>query len=390
MSNLRALTPDPSPVERARGEKADVDVGAPSGATSGKKESARRQPGAGAEAATEAASNTRYDYERLRAALQEYFDTHPRHAVKNICKAIGVGAATLNQWKNQKYPGDVNRISGLVAKFLADRAAAEKRAAAQDLALPKIKPVETAAWREAFSAFYLAQDTRGIMIVAGRPGIGKTFAAKEYIRRERGGALFLDADFSWKSPTPFFYQAYHALTDSLTNYRLAKAKVAFLAALKDNPKTLVVNDAQNLSYFTIDHICAISESVGVAVILLGHERLIKMLRSRPNDQELWERIDSRVFYQLLTPAFTRNECRLLAEQYLTRLTDDGLDLLCERCAVMRDVERTCVIARRYQQETRAAANAALIATALKNRTAPNVAQYQMAAQTAETRARRVS
>lgn len=118
--------------------------------------------------------------EDVRAAVRDELDRSGASQAE-LARQAGISDAALSQFLSGTYQGDNARVAEALASCLDVRA---RRGA-----LPEIVTgnpfLDTRASLRVLDALGFVHDTCGIALVTGRPGVGKTYAAREYARRTR-------------------------------------------------------------------------------------------------------------------------------------------------------------------------------------------------------------
>lgn len=279
----------------------------------------------------------------------------------SIAKGCQYSNGAINQYLSGKYAADPAKIEDALVRFMRDYEARREIS-------PELAPVKTACFKIAQGAMALARDTRGISIVTGPPGCGKTFAAKEFALRHKDVEIFM-ASAAWRTPWAVERMVLKRFTKP--GRRLPGALVdiedALIGELRARPRHLMINDAHNLSYFAVDGLAHISESCEIAVCLVGHEMLVDSITDiRRRDSELWERIRSRVCFFPVENKFTPREIKAVAEQILPDLGKEALEVLTDPVLVrsLRDCVKTCSTAKVLQTARKCDVTADLVREAV--------------------------
>lgn len=98
------------------------------------------------------------------------------------CQLIGVSAAVISSIKNQKYKGDVNGVFNKLAEYFGVKAQAEQT-------YTEIKYAETHISTQVYEIIRICQVKGGLAVACGDAGIGKTKAAKQYIKEHSNSIL---------------------------------------------------------------------------------------------------------------------------------------------------------------------------------------------------------
>lgn len=112
----------------------------------------------------------------LQAQLDAYLSEQSGLPQSKAAAMIGVSPTALSQYRNSKYPGDVEAVESKIEEFLRTRSAAAQ-AEAEKAPYLSAGYVPTSVSEDVYKAIQYCQLERGIVVLHGDAGIGKTRGA---------------------------------------------------------------------------------------------------------------------------------------------------------------------------------------------------------------------
>lgn len=98
------------------------------------------------------------------------------------CELLGISAAVMSSIRNEKYKGDVQGIFNKLAEYFGVKAAAEQT-------YLEITYAQTHISTQVYEIIRICQVKGGLAVACGDAGIGKTKAAKQYIKEHSNSIL---------------------------------------------------------------------------------------------------------------------------------------------------------------------------------------------------------
>lgn len=133
----------------------------------------------------------------------------------------------------------------------------------------------------------------GIMLVWGSSGRGKSSCVEKYATDT--GAVYLYVENELTSLT-LLKQLCLELNGMEPNQK-PKAKRIIVEELEENPRTLLIDEADKLSINCIEHLRDIHDETGTPLVLIGEPKIYGMLHSR---KRLWSRVTKTVEFGPVT------------------------------------------------------------------------------------------
>ncbi len=134
---------------------------------------------------------------------------------------------------------------------------------------------------------------RGVVsVVYGDAGVGKTYAVREYVKREQLAILITI------SPT---YASITGVNELIAEQLGVKERVSrriyreIVERLKNSGRVLIVDEAQHLTVRALNHLRCLSDESGIGIALIGNEEVYSKLRGsgKADFAQLFSRIGMR-------------------------------------------------------------------------------------------------
>lgn len=238
-----------------------------------------------------------------------------------VARALGKSPATLSQYLQGKYAGDVKALEQDVQALITREVEKEK---SQKLTVSFIRTYTASKCLEVIRMAHLDGD---INVIYGDAGMGKTMVMRQYASENRT-ALLLEADPG--------YTARVVLEELCARLGLNKRgnmhelSEAIIAALKDSGRILLIDEAENLPHRALETIRRIHDKAGIGVVLAGMPRLIINLKGKRGE---YKQLYSRVGFALpLGDVLPREDIDAIATSVLADAQDsDVSDALFTAC-----------------------------------------------------------
>lgn len=213
--------------------------------------------------------------------LKDVMDAHG-YSQGQVARAIGRSSATMNQYVQGKYNGDIADMEERIGHFL--RRVREKQNA---LRIDE-RFVSTPTASKGLEVLSYAHLESEICVLFGAAGLGKTMILKEYARRD-SNVIFIEADPGFTART--------LLEELCGRLRLSKngnihALIEVcVEKLKDSGRLLVIDEAELLPYRALEVIRRLHDKAGIGVVLAGMPRLIVNLKGKRGEYaQLYSRV----------------------------------------------------------------------------------------------------
>ncbi|EDR2284967.1 AAA family ATPase [Salmonella enterica] len=213
--------------------------------------------------------------------LKDVMDAHG-YSQGQVARAIGRSSATMNQYVQGKYNGDIADMEERIGHFL--RRVREKQNA---LRIDE-RFVSTPTASKGLEVLSYAHLESEICVLYGAAGLGKTMILKEYARRD-DTVIFIEADPGFTART--------LLEELCCRLRLSKngnihALIEVcVEKLKGSGRLLVIDEAELLPYRALEVIRRLHDKAGIGVVLAGMPRLIVNLKGKRGEYaQLYSRV----------------------------------------------------------------------------------------------------
>ena len=202
----------------------------------------------------------------LQAQLDAYLSEQSGLPQSKAAAMIGVSPTALSQYRNSKYPGDVEAVESKIEEFLRTRSAAAQ-AEAEKAPYLSAGYVPTSVSEDVYKAIQYCQLERGIVVLHGDAGIGKTRGAARFVQDNPANAIYIRCTPVGGTLTAMLRQLGTALKLPATRNRL-ELSMAIHDRLKGTDKVIIIDEAQNLTPRQVKGIIT-RVGYGTKVILLG-------------------------------------------------------------------------------------------------------------------------
>lgn len=217
----------------------------------------------------------------LRAELQELM-SNKNYSMAFVANATGIAKSTLSMWINNSYKGDNSKIADKINNFVQ----LEKERTNDE----ELKVCDISILKYIFEIGKLCHTKGKIGVCAGRAGLGKTIAVKEYVKQNLNAILIeSDSGYTAKSLLLEIHKRL-GLSGKGCCYDLMSEVVN---KLNHSGRLLIIDEAENLPYRALEITRRIHDKTGVGVLLVGRNVLFENLRGYNNQ---YDQLYSRVKY----------------------------------------------------------------------------------------------
>ncbi|EAM5593182.1 AAA family ATPase [Salmonella enterica] len=213
--------------------------------------------------------------------LKDVMDTHG-YSQGQVARAIGRSSATMNQYLQGKYNGDIADMEERISNFIL-RVREKQNALRIDERF-----VSTPTARKGLEVLAYAHQECEICVLYGAAGLGKTITLKEYARRD-DAVIFIEADPGYTART--------LLEELCGRLRLSKnGNIHTLIdlcveKLKGSGRLLIIDEAELLPYRALEVIRRLHDKAGIGVVMAGMPRLITNLKGKRGEfAQLYSRV----------------------------------------------------------------------------------------------------
>ncbi len=210
--------------------------------------------------------------ERCRAEMEAAGLSAARAA-----REVGVSSATLSTWLRGAYKGDSANVARRVEAWIETR----REAARRSLAPAGLdRHVDLGVTGDVEAALGHAQATGDIALVHGRPGAGKTWAARRYCA-SRAGTAYVAVTGATTSLAGMLFRVAEAAGAGGQHPSALAAETAIVARLEGRTALLVVDEAHHLNARQLDELRCLRDLAGCGLGLLGDDSIRQTLARCP-------------------------------------------------------------------------------------------------------------
>lgn len=200
--------------------------------------------------------------------------------ISSAARSTDLSAATIHLWLNEKYKGNVEKISKAVEQFIE-----REELRANNIDIPF---VETSVAQDVYEIANTCHIENEIGVCCGYAGLGKTYAVKMYAL-EHTDVILIEADFGY-TPKVLFSEIHKELGFEGTG-ALHNMVVDIVDKLKNSGRLIIVDEAENLPYRALELLRRIYDKAKVGILLVGMPKLLKNLKG---DKGQYTQLYSRV------------------------------------------------------------------------------------------------
>lgn len=227
--------------------------------------------------------NSKTDTLDLREKLRSYISENNNVTQADIARAIGISDSALSQYLGGTYEGDNKRIDRAISAYLKRRA---EQQAAPKQAIPFIYTSVVNKIHEVARMCHLYGE---MGVTYGASGIGKTWAVREYTR-QNPGTILIEVGEHCALKLPLLRELHEKLGLSGKG-RSDQLFKSILNRLKDSSRLLIIDEAENLPYKSLEMLRRIHDFTGIGILLIGMATLVTNLQGRQGDYaQLYSRI----------------------------------------------------------------------------------------------------
>lgn len=228
----------------------------------------------------------RSDYttrERFQGALAQSGDS-----LAQVAREAGLAPSTLSRWVRGDYRGDNAAVDRSVEAWLRSR-----EASLQTAALGVDAHVDLAVTRDIEGVLDLAQATADVVVVHGRSGCGKTWAARHFAAT-RAGVILVTASGAWVTLAGMLGRIAAAVGAGDRHPSALAAEARIIEKLAGRRALLVVDEAHHLSVRQIDELRCLRDIAGCGLALIGADVLWSSLCASARADQITGRVMQRL------------------------------------------------------------------------------------------------
>lgn len=255
-----------------------------------------------------------YDHSAIRAAVRELVDAGDV-TFKIVARETALSTATISQFVNNKYPGDVDAIADSLQKWLDNRTAAAEIPLGASF-------VSTHTSRQIEATLRYAHVAKRIAVIYGNSGVGKSEALRHYAENNVNVWL-VTATPSTSSLLECLYEIAEAVGLDDAPRRSGSLMRAVRRKLLGTNGLLIIDEADHLTYDVLEELRLLQESIKVGLVLVGNHIIYSKL-SGGNRKIDFARLFSRIAKRLFIPRVDTADVDAIADAWQLKDTERKL------------------------------------------------------------------
>lgn len=227
-----------------------------------------------------------------RTDLQEKLERYLKEEKLSQNRAapiLGISTSALSQYRRSSYEGDVESIENRLEEFFRIREEREENRRKAESYQPgetlQNGYVPTSISEAAYKLIRYCQLEKGIVVIDGDAGIGKTKAAAKYLADNPTAAVYVKASPSTSSVRSLLKLIARGMKLP-ENQRTEDLAGSIQEQLRQTDRVLIIDEAQNLKFMALEEIRgwvdedAMSGRAGVGIVLIGNVEIYNKMLGR--------------------------------------------------------------------------------------------------------------
>lgn len=213
----------------------------------------------------------------LQARVEQFLKDENLSQAK-AAPIMGVSQAALSQYRNSKYDkGDIEALEKKLEEFfrIKDEKKENNRRAETFRSKASEDYIPTSISDGAYKSIRYCQLEKGIVVIDGDAGIGKTKAAAKFYKDNPNTTVYVKASPSTSSTRSLLKMIARALSLQ-DNLRTEDLSLAIQEKLRQTDKVIIIDEAQNLKFLALEEIRGwVDEDImtgkpGIGIVLIGN------------------------------------------------------------------------------------------------------------------------
>lgn len=215
-----------------------------------------------------------------------------------VARGMGVSAAAVNQWIQDKYPGPAKKLEAKIASFLERMEAGAK-------VVPRPGFVSTSVAQKIVNVLKDVGVEGDMAVITGKSGVGKTTALEHYAKEDATVVLVkADVSFSVGGVVDEIAEALGLSTRGRIRVKVKRV----IGALRDSGRLMIIDEAELLNVKSLEILRKIHDETKCGMVLSGMPRLWEIF-----DGGLYEQLRSRVGVRLRLGSITQADVKKLID-----------------------------------------------------------------------------
>ena len=277
--------------------------------------------------------NKHYNVE-LQERLERYLKENGLSQAK-AAPLMGLSQAVLSAYRNSKYDkGDIGAVEKKLEEFLQLKDEKQENEQKTEAFLGRASDsyIRTSISEGAYKAIRYCQLEKGIVVIDGDAGIGKTRAAAKFYRDNPNTTVYVKASPSTSSTRSLLKMV--AKTLSLPdNLRTEDLSAGIQEKLRQTDKVLIIDEAQNLKFLALEEIRGwVDEDImtgkpGIGIVLIGNVEVYNKMLGRQEAIFAQQFNRTRLHSRYRTKDITREDVELFFPALKEKGMQQELDYL---------------------------------------------------------------
>jgi len=204
-------------------------------------------------------SNTQALQERVREQIKESGGSQQKFS-----KLVGISNPRLNQWLNDKYPGNVALVESKIKTWFTGQETKERMGK-----MVECDWVATPTAQDIYDILEFAYCYGKQALIYGSPGMSKTVTCQEF-QRNHSNVWVLTPTSVTGSKRGILMLLIHALHIE-AGRALADLQTACIDRLRESGGMIIIDEAQQLPPNSLDLMRQVAEAAGVGLAFVGNE-----------------------------------------------------------------------------------------------------------------------
>lgn len=216
----------------------------------------------------------------LQARVQQYMREHGMSQAR-LAQVSGINKAIISQWLRGQYTGDIAATEQALEEYL--RTAVEHEQA-QDKAITYGSTqdyIPTSISEDIYNLIRYCQLAKGFAIAHGDAGIGKTKAARQYLKDNPTQSYYITLTPSMGTGTNILRLMARELKIPYNSNKV-QLNADLHTKLDGSNKVIIIDEAQHLKYAAIEEIRDFCDPDrdGIGIVLIGNSEIYDRLKGR--------------------------------------------------------------------------------------------------------------
>lgn len=234
--------------------------------------------------------------QELQKRLEQYIVDNPISQAK-LAPKIGVSQTALSCWRRNQYEGDIGALERKISEFLKVEENTQQQAAKAAPYQPVLEYIPTSISEDVYEAITYCQIERGMVILHGDAGIGKTKGAEKFVKENPTAAVYIQATPASGTLSNILKLLARALRVPESRNKL-ELLLSIREKLEGTNRVIIIDEAQHLKLNALEEIRTLSDpnsltgQRGTGICLIGNTEVYSRMIGKQEAQfaQLFSRI----------------------------------------------------------------------------------------------------